>query len=264
MSKYKEYLITFSAPDTNGFTGETAVSFERELNIIFNSEECIIVQELHNKFGQLFPHYHIYVKYTEEIRQDNLLRNLKILVKYKQLREAYPYHIPNKDPKKKGKKLDARNAHDAHMLIANYLTKQDNFRIIYKNLKKEFEENLMYIAKHKEQNTYVLKGKKCPSLEELPFFIINYNNVLQLGDITDYNIFKQILQMMIKEGYIMIKHYKNIKAVWATILVLEDTTNENDYFNSMIDECCYKETPLPVKHEVKYMGCDICGNYKDE
>lgn len=234
MAKFNEFFITISAPDINGFTGDLAITFKNEIKNIFKNKYCYIVEEQYNKWKQLFPHFHIYIKYETEIRKDAVHRTLKKSSVFEQLRKVYPYHNVKKA-------LDIRVAHDKHLLLANYLTKQDTYKIIIDNLDEQFKDELELIGKHKEENTYVLKGKKCPSLEELPFFIINYNNLCFQLDLSDHNHFKQVLKSMIREGYIMIKHIRNMKAVWTTVCVLEGDDYE---FDNYIDKILEKDYQL--------------------
>lgn len=231
MAKFNEYFITFSAPDLGGFSGAVKDSFEKELLTIFKDKYCFIVMEQYNRWKQNFPHYHIYVKYDTEIRKDAVHRTVKKSTEFEQLRKAYPYD-------KVKNALDIRVAHDKHLLLANYLTKQDEYINILDNLCTSLKDELLLKAKHKEENTYVLKGKKCPSLEELPYFIINYNNTCFQLDLSDHNHFKSVIKSMIREGYIMIKHIRNMRAVWTTCCVLEGDDYE---FDLMIDKILEKD-----------------------
>lgn len=228
MSKFNEFFITISAPDIDGFTGELAIEFETILKEIFRINTVYIVKENYNKWKKLFPHYHIYIKYDEEVRKDTIHRKLKKSIEFRHLRKAYPYHEVKKA-------LDIRHAYECHMLLANYLTKQDTYECILDKLSDEFKDKLKGIAKHKESNTYVLKGKKCPSLEELPYFIINYNQDVMETDLTCYNNFKCCVKHMMREGYIMIKHIRNMRVVWATVQLLEGEDYEMD---NLIDKEC--------------------------
>lgn len=228
MAKFKEYFITFSAPDIGGFTGDISTAFEMELRKLFKEKYCYILKENYNKWKQFFPHYHIYVKYDIEIRKDAVHRTLKKSTEFEQLRKVYPYENVKKA-------LDIRVAHDKHLLLANYFTKQDEYENILDNICDVLKEELLIKAKHKEENTYVLKGKKCPSLEELPFFIINYNNTVEQQDLTRFCCFKTVVCNMMREGYIMIKHIRNMKYIYSTVALLE---GDGSYMHNILDKEC--------------------------
>lgn len=229
-TKTNKWFITISAYNSGDGLDDVAIDELRSYIVSMSKTSCpqhCLVLEQYNRKRQTFKHLHLYLEKSKEQTQDNIRKNWLKVLKDKNL-------YNNK------KDLDVRGAVNPYVLVGGYLTKTDDYEILSSTLSPAFVEKSVQMAKSYERRVCVLKGMKCPTLNEAPYsfeIFINSNNLEYDG--TPHS-FKSICYLMIKSrefalGSLLGKMSK-VKAL-LDILYLDDPT----YFNHLLDNEFEKE-----------------------
>jgi len=191
------------------------------LKLKFYTKDAFVVEEHENKKHQTFHHLHMVVWNKKSQRQDNVLRTLK-----QQLKKLNLYNHT--------KDLDVRGCLDDKTLIAGYLTKQDNYTIHKNTLSDKYIEECKVYAKTIENRKCILKGRKCPSLNEAPYTIYEFIQRHNIEYDQSWSSFKHILkQMYLSHEYSLVQMVGKFTKIKMTI---DTEYYDNDIiFNRMLD-----------------------------
>lgn len=202
-------------------------------------QQHILVLEQNNHKHETFKHLHLYIENKKEQTQD-VVRKKWIKV----LKDKNSYN--NK------KDLDVRGAINPYVLIGGYLTKTDDYEILLQSLNEDFQNKCVEMSASYTKRVCVLKGKKCPTLNEAPFtfeIFIRSNNLDYDGTSTS---FKNIFYLMTRSReYGLTSLYGKLTKVKATldILMLDD----HKFSDLLIDNEILRED-YQHKVEIVYPG----------
>ncbi len=186
----------------------------------------IIVKEFRDKYKREYVHTHAYIFLTTSTTPE-LLR--------KRLKAKFFFYEHQKDIK-----ID--HVYNPETLIGGYFTKQSDSEILFHNLTLEYTTLCKEKADEYTRRKYILKDKKVPSMNEMPYTIMEY---VQANDISyhgDTDSFKYIIKDMIKsQDYVLTSQLKNLKSIKATLDILLDCGDA--LLNDLIeDQCARYET----------------------
>lgn len=214
----QNWFITLSKPERGGFDEEDEKVFLERMNKYRNYNDIVVIKEKYDRYGNLFPHYHILVWCKNIRRQD------KVLASWSKIH-------PDRCPKGNPKEINVRNMKCASTLLGNYLTKQEDVKTIYEDIDEEFKEKLKDRMEEDEKKQYPLKGMKCPSLMEAPYVIERHikEKGIEVKNSTDLNY---VMKDMIRSReYVLVHLYKKRLEIWKTLSVLLDIEDQWSPYN---------------------------------
>lgn len=242
--KTNKWFVTISAYNSGDGLDDVQIEELRSYISQYCKTFChqyILVLEQNNRKNETFKHLHMYIENKKEQTQD-VIRKKWIKV----LKDKKTYN--NK------KDLDVRGACNPYVLIGGYLKKTDDYQILLQSLNKDFQNKCIEMSASYEKRVCVLKGKKCPTINEAPYtfeIFINSNNLDYDGSTTS---FKNIFYLMTKSReYALTSLYGKLTKIKATldILMLDDP----QFSNLLIDNEMVKED-YQHKVEVVYPHSD--------
>ncbi len=208
-----DWFVTLSKPERGGFSDEDEILFLKRIKLYKNYNDVIVVKEKYDRYGNLFPHYHILLWCKTIRRQDKVNSTFQTM---------------HPDSQKNPKEINVRHMKCASTLLHNYLTKQNDVQTIYEDIDEEFKTKLLERMKADEKKQYPLKGMKCPSLMEAPYVIERHiiEKGIEVKTSTDLNY---VMKDMIRSReYVMHHLYKKRLEIWRGLAVLLDV-NEQDW-----------------------------------
>lgn len=244
MSRVKtdKWFITISAYNSGDGLDDVQVQELRS----YIEEHCktfcqqyILVLEQNNRKNETFKHLHMYLENKKQQTQDVIRKKWIKVLKDKTL-----YH--NK------KDLDVRGACNPYVLIGGYLTKTDDYEILLKSLSTDFYNKCIEMSKSYSRRVCVLKGKKCPTINEAPYTFEIYITSNNLDYDGTAQSFKNIFYLMTRSReYALTSLYGKLAKVKATldILMLDDS----NFSNLLIDNEMLKED---YQHKVEVIYPD--------
>lgn len=207
ISEATNWFITLSMPDRGGMSEEDIQNFINKIKNLKNHKGIVCIKEMFNKYDQIFPHIHILYFGNRIRRQDKV-------------RDTFKKYHPNLS--KNVRDINVKNMISASTLLNNYLTKQQLVETIYEDIDEEFKEILKERCAKDEKKQYPLKGKKVPSLLEIPYIIeqeIREKGIV-VTSLQDMNF---VMKDMIRNREFVLVHlYRKRLDIWKTLSVLLD------------------------------------------
>lgn len=212
----QDWFITYGQTTEGGLSEEQTAVILEALQSYKNCKYMYVVKELYNKHGQHYPHIHACIWTGSMRRQDSVQRTFK----------SFHPKVDNV------KDIDARPMTSASTLVKNYLTKQgDSYEILYNSIPQETLEEIVSKYKEEEKKNYPLKGKKIPTLMEVPYCIIRHaeEHGVELKYREDLN---QIMYDMAGGDYVLLHLIRKRREIWfqiSAILRLENPLTLDDF-----------------------------------
>ena len=145
----------------------------------------LLVNEHKNSYGQTFEHLHFYFQHDKLQSQDNVLK------KYKNILKDLDLYNHKKD-------VNVKPATHPEILIGGYLQKAEDTTILLDTLTPHFKNQCLEKAVEYSNKVCILKGRKCPSINEAPYTIYEFISRNKLDYDQSWSSFKYILKQMLK------------------------------------------------------------------
>lgn len=213
--KTNKWFVTISAYNSGDGLDDVQIEELRSYISQYCKTFCqqyILVLEQNNRKNETFKHLHMYLENGKTQTQDVIRKKWMKVLKDKKL-------YNNK------KDLDVRGACNPYVLIGGYLAKTDDYEILLESLNDDFKQKCKELSTSYSKRVCVLKGKKCPTINEAPYtfeIFITSNNLDYDGTPSS---FKNIFTLMTKSRqYALTSLYGKLTKIKATldILMLDD------------------------------------------
>lgn len=157
------------------------------------------------------PHLHAYLNGSEESQEAVRRRWMKCLPKESNYKIA----------------LKVVKCTDRDRLIGAYFTKECKHEVLYSNMRTEELESLRAEYAHINKAKANSSKYKFPKLEYIHDEVDKFMKAHDMRPVYSYQDYKQVLRVMMKHGYNLVKHVNRIKSSYVQYAAMHDLNDPN-------------------------------------
>lgn len=223
------WFITISSYNSGLGLSEESIARVTERLDGLNYKAKFLVNEHKNKFQQTFEHLHFYFEHDKQQSQDNVHK------KYIKILKDLGLYNHKKD-------ITTKPATHPAILIGGYLAKDTETTILMDTLEKGFKDYCTKEAIDYSKRVCILKGRKCPTLNEAHLTIYEFIQRHKHPYDTSLTQFKEIIRQMIKSHEYSLTSLFGKLAKVKTSLDVEYYDDQIPLFDTIIEKDHAKES----------------------